>query len=221
MDKKVLIFVIMLLVIPMIVAEVELTIPFNQEYDLKRPCFNNGTYCSSSAVCNITISYPDGRLLTNNQLMTNQNSFHNLTLTNFNISELGIHSVVMICNDVGGDIAGNGKNTFEIEVTGDGFSFRTFPLQFSVIFLGFVLIIVSYFDDRMRLLRVAGGITLMGMGVVTLFPGYANFNYSTLQGLILGVVIIGLGFFFTIQDAFSFDKQVDHFDQHDDGRYHG
>lgn len=219
-NKLILSFVFILLVLPIVIAEVELTIPFNQEYDLKRPCFNNGTFCSPQAICNVTISYPDGSLLTNNQEMTNQNSFHNLTLTNFNISQLGVMPIIMICDDPGGSINASASDTFEIEVTGDGFSSRTFPLQFSLIFFSFVMIVVSYFNDKMRIFRVVGGIGLMGMGVVTLFPGYANFNYSTLQGQILGVSIIGLGLIFTIQDALSYDRQVDTFDQADDGRYH-
>ncbi len=215
------IFAILTGLLPIVYAEVELTIPFNQEFDLKRPCFNNGTFCSSSAVCNITITYPDGDILTNNQQMTNQNSFHNVTLTNLNISQLGIMPVVMVCDDPTGAVNGSAQDTFEIEVTGDGFRGLPFPLQFSVIALAFILIFISFFDDRMKLFRIIGGLMLMGMGVVTLFPGYANFNYSTLQGQILGISIIGLGLFFTIQDSLSFDRQVDHVDQADDGRFHG
>ncbi len=198
-------------------AVTEFIIPFNQEFDLKRACFNNGTFCSSSAICNATVFYPDGNILTNNQQMTNQFSFHNITFTNINISQLGTYSTFVICNDVGL----LGDDTFEIEVTGDGFKGLAFPLQFSIIFLGFILIFASYFDERMKIFRVVGGFTLMGMGVVTLYPGYANFNYSTLQGQILGLIIIGLGLFFTLVDSLSFDRQVDHFDQADDGRFHG
>lgn len=218
-DKILVTLIVMTLLVVslnVVYAETEFTIPFNQEFDLKRACFNNGTYCSTAAVCNATIFYPDGKLLTDNQGMTNQFSFHNLTLTNANISQLGTYSTFVICNDEGL----LGDDTFEIEVTGDGFKARAFPLQFSLIFLAFIMIISSFFDDRMRLFRTIGGVMLMGMGVVTLYPGYANFNYSTLQGQILGISIIGLGLFFTIQDSFSFDKQVDHFDQHSDGRFH-
>lgn len=210
----------LILVASFVVAEVELTIPFNQEYDLKRPCANNGTYCSAQAVCNATIIYQDGTLLTDNQQMTNQNSFHNITLTNLNISQLGIYPVSITCIDPAGSINASAFNTFEIEVTGDGFEFRTFPLQFSIIFLAFLGIFASFFDERMKMFRIIGGFTLMGMGVVTLYPGYANFNYSTLQGQILGYSIIGLGLLFTIQDVLSYNRQVDHFNQDDDGRFH-
>ena len=219
-NKLIALVFVFVLVGSFVIAEVELTIPFNQEFDLKRQCFNNGTFCSSGAVCNATIFYPDGTVLTNNQEMTNQNSFHNLTLTNFNISQLGIMSASMVCDDPNGQLIGSNFDTFEIDVTGDGFKSLPFPLEFSIIALAFILIGVSYTTDRLRLFRVIGGIMAMAMGVVTLYPGYANLNYSTLQGLIVGLTTIGLGFFFTISDAFSFDKQVDHFDQEDDGRFH-
>ena len=206
--------------LPSVYAEVELTIRFNQEFDLKRPCFNNGTFCSAQAVCNATIIYPNGNLLTNNQQMTNQNSFHNVTFTNINISQLGIMPVVIVCDDSAGAINASGTDTFEIEVTGGGFKGLTFPLEFSIIAFAFILIGVSYTTDKLRLFRYVGGLLAMGMGVATLYPGYANLNYSTLQGLAVGVSTIGLGFFFLISDSFSFDRQVDHYDQADDGRFH-
>lgn len=220
-NKLIIVMFGIILAIGFVVAEVELIIPFNQEFDLKRQCFNNGTFCSSATVCNSTIVYPDGAILTNNQEMTNQNSFYNLTLTNFNISQLGIMEVTMICDDPAGQIIGSNVDTFQIEVTGDGFGFRTFPLEFSIIAFAFILIGISYTNDRLRLFRTVGGILAMMMGVVTLYPGYANLNYSTLQGLGVGLTTIGLGFFFMISDSLSFDRQVDHFDQADDGRFNG
>jgi len=221
MKYKLLIFMFAIILVgSLVAAEVELIISFNQEFDLKRSCFNNNTFCSPEAVCNVTISYPDGSLLTNNQQMTNQNSFHNVTFTNLNISQLGVMPVTVICDDPAGAINASGDDSFQIEVTGDGFSFRTFPLQFSVIALAFLIIFASFFDERMKIFRVVGGFLLMGMGVVTLFPGYANLNYSTLQGQIVGYGSVGLGLFFTLMDSLSFDRQVEHFDQADDGRFH-
>ena len=49
----------------------------DKEVDLKVPCFNNGTYCSGSATCNVTILYPNSSVLVDNQLMTNGGSYHN------------------------------------------------------------------------------------------------------------------------------------------------
>ena len=122
----------------------------------------------------------------------------------------------MVCDDSGL----LGDDTFEVQVTANGFSGFAFPTELSFLVIGFVLIGSSYLNDRLRLFRIGGGILVMIMGVVTLYPGYANFNYSNLQGLTIGVSSIGIGFFFLISDAFSFDKQVDHFDQADDGRFH-
>ena len=213
-------FVTLTGLLPGVLAEIELTIPFNQEFDLKRPCFNNETFCSAAAVCNVTIIYPDGSILTNNQQMTNQNSFHNVTLTNFNISQLGIMPTIVVCDDPGGAVNASGKDTFEIEVTGDGFKPNVFPIEFSIFILGFILIATGKFKEDLGFFVTFGGMILMVIGVVTLYPGYSGLNYSTLQGQVVGIGGAGVGFYFMIERFFSRDKQVDHFDQEDDGRFH-
>ena len=50
--------------------------------DLKIQCIINGSYCSSTAICNLTVLYPNSTILINNKLMQNQISFYNYTLPN-------------------------------------------------------------------------------------------------------------------------------------------
>ncbi len=209
---NILYFLLILLVVPLASAE-DITISFNKEFDLKRQCINNGTYCSSSAVCNMTIFYPDGNTFLDNELMTNQISFHNVTLPSANINMFGKHPSLMVCTDSGGDISGNGVDPFIIEVTGDGKRNDVFPTQFSFIILGVVFIVISRVKSELSLFGSLGSMLLMVMGVITLYPGYSGFNYSTLPGQALGMSIIGLGFWFLIDKNFSKDEQDEFFTQ--------
>ena len=198
-----------LLFLPLISADIELTFPFNSEFDIKRPCFNNGTYCSPATECNLTLVSPNSAILVDNKVMTNQVSFHNYTIVKGANTQLGIMSASMTCRDGAVD----GENTFEIAITGDGVSNSPFPIQFSLISLGFILIIAGAMKERLRLMKHAGSILLMVMGVVTLYPGFAQLNYSNLSGLSLGLILIGLGFYYLIEDSFSRSVQENSYDQ--------
>lgn len=221
MNKKIIfMFAMILLVLPFVLGAVELTFPFNQEYDIKRPCFNNGSVCSSTAICAMTLSYPDGSILLDNATMTNQNSFHNVTISPSQNDQLGVYAASMYCLDE----SKSGQDTFQIQITGDGFEFNVFPTELSVLILGFILIFVGVIKDRLRLFKHIGSLIVMVMGVATLFPGWANFNYSNIQGLALGSASIGLGFYFLISDSFSRDDQEETYQSKnrevDDGRFH-
>lgn len=225
-NKKFIILAVVLgvFLLPNVLAIVELRFPYNTQFDLKRACFNNGSYCSSIAQCNITVIHPSANILLDNAPMTNNVSFHNITVFQDSNNELGIHQASMACCDNGAC----GTDTFEIEITGDGFEADIFPLEFSILIAGLVLIVVGTTQEKLRLFKHLGAILVMVMGVVTLYPGYANINYSTLQGLALGSGSIGLGFYFLIEDSFSRDEQQEGFAQPnqkenkdlEDGRFH-
>ena len=86
------------------------------DQDLKYPCINNGTYCSGSAVCNITIFSPINDVIINNSLMTNEFAWHNYTLNTTQTDTLGVHQVAIVCNDTGS----TGYSTFEYKITKSG-----------------------------------------------------------------------------------------------------
>ncbi len=201
--KPLIFLFLILLVLPLVSAQTELTFSFNDEVDLKRPCFNNGTFCSSSALCNITVIYPDGNLLLDNEPMTNQVSYFNKTIAQGGINQLGFYPSIMSCCDLGNC----GADTFDIEVTGDGLPNQVFPIQFVIIILSFFLIGLGYFFDGLRMFKHVGSIILMILGVITLYPGYSFINYTTLFGKAIGFSAIGLGFYFLIEDSFSRDDQ--------------
>lgn len=85
------------------------------QMDIKRPCFNNGTYCSSSAICNTTIIYPNSTILINNKQMQNQIAFHNYTLNSSLVSN-GEYETTITCID--GSQSGSETFFFEVNPTG-------------------------------------------------------------------------------------------------------
>lgn len=196
-------FLFIFLALPLAIAQEDPTFQFNKEFDLKRPCSDSGFFCDSTYQCNITLIYPDGNLLVNNQIMTNQVSFRNITILQPNNKQLGIIKGIESCNNV--TLAG--LNTFDVIITANGKKFQAFPNEFFIIILGLVMIGAGFVTERLRLFKHLGGILLMISGVITLFPGYNFINYSTLLGKSLGAILIGLGFYFLIEDSFSRDKQ--------------
>ena len=98
------------------IAQAELIYKANQEIDIKIPCFNNATYCSAAARCNLTANYPNSTIFINNLDMTNQGSYHNYTIDKINTGILGTYYSSMICDD-GGIL---GKSTFDFKITGNG-----------------------------------------------------------------------------------------------------
>jgi len=210
-----LLILILLIGIPFISAA-DFTFQVNEEVDLRIPCFNNGSYCSGSAVCNSTILYPNGDIMIIDSDMTANNSFFNVTLTKAQNNFLGEHSIIMVCCESGNC----GSNTHTMEITADGFASRQIPFQFLVVVFGFLLIGFGLMQERLRIFKHAGAMLVFIMGVLTLYPGYSFINWTTLMGKALGFLFIGLGFYFFIEDSFSRDKQVKHFDQADDGRFH-
>ncbi len=198
-----------------LVSAQTITKPFNQQFDFKRPCFNNGTFCSSSAQCNITIIYPDGATMINNQIMTFNSSFFNKTVLQSQNNKLGFHDVIMSCCD--SNVCG--KETPILEITGDGFPNKVFPTQFVIIILAFILVAVGFWFDGLRLFKHLGSILLMIMGILTLYPGYSFINYTTLLGKGLGFLAIGAGFYFLIEDSFSRESQEESYSQFPEGGF--
>jgi len=200
--------VFFVLFLPIILADTELTYPHEKLVNVRRPCFNNGTYCSDNAECNITIIAPDTSLVLDNQNMTNMASYHNVTTI---FHQLGVHSVYMSCCD--GGVCG--EDTFEIDVTGAGNATQIFPIQFSIILFAGLMIFGSFFNEKLRIFRYSGAALLMVIGVITLHPGYSGINWTNLEGLAVGTIAIGAGFVFLVQDAFSRKEEAEHYD-----RYH-
>lgn len=192
-----------------LVSAIDPVFQVNKEFDLKRACSDNGFFCGNDFTCNITLISPDGTLITNNTIMTDQISFRNITVTQVQNDELGIIKAIEGCNNV--TLAG--LDTFDIFITADGKPFQQFPIQFVVIILSLILVGVGLIQGRLRMFKHIGSMLMLIMGVITLFPGYSFINWTTLMGKGMGFGLIGLGMFFLIEDAFSRDEQDEHFEQ--------
>lgn len=206
--RKVLILLAILMVLPLMTAQ-NFIFPQNNVIDLKVSCFDQtNNFCNASVACNLTILSPIHTVIVDNQPMTFNTAFYNLTLNSSQTSNLGEHSTIGIC-------AGNttGFSTFTFLVTADGKPFEAFPNQFAVILFAIILVIFGLFDPRWTLLKHMGSITLMVMGVLTLFPGYNFINHTNLFGLALGSILVVMGFWFLIDDSFSREGQEERFQQ--------
>jgi hypothetical protein len=106
--------------------------------DLKVPCTNNGTYCSTSATCNTTIISPEGILTVNNGIMTQDNAIFNYTLSATQTAENGEYEFNVCCID--GDVTACKSLPFSItpngkEITEGG---ATYYLVFLFLIFSFV-----------------------------------------------------------------------------------
>lgn len=110
--------------------------PKDELIDLKYPCFNNNTYCSSNAECNITIFYPNTTMLVNNQLMTNQRSYHNYSILPI---ASGDYQVIMLCRD--GVLSGYSSFNFRITPSGEDATTGRALLYFLAIIVTFAILI--------------------------------------------------------------------------------
>lgn len=182
-DKKVnLLFIIaflfsMILFSSPVLAE-DLKFKQYQQASIARPCFNNGTFCSTQAICNSTVVNPNGRVILNNSLENNQGSVHNLTIRAGNLDILGIYDVSRTCIDPAGDVHGKGSETYVFLVTPSGSDDNSIA-QF--ILIGFILIFsvgaivfgINYQDPWITLF---GSFVLTLLGLYTLLNGLANYR---------------------------------------------
>ena len=166
--------------------------------------------CDNCTFNNITsVLNPNSLEVIGEFKMTKKGTVYNFTLSSTNATIFGTY----IVNGFG-DL--NGINTvwnYNFLVTANGKPFETFPNQFAVIALAFILIMFGLLNERYTLLKHMGSIILMVMGTLTLYPGYNFINHTTLFGLVLGSTLVGMGFWFLIEDAFSRTSQEERFHQ--------
>ena len=166
--------------------------------------------CATCTFNNITsVLDPNSNQVIGEFVMTRTGSVYNFTLTSGNVTLLGKY----IVNGIG-DL--DGTNTiwnYDFDLTADGRPFQKFPNQFAVILFALILIVFGLTNERYTLLKHMGSLIFMVMGVLTLFPGYNFINHTTLFGLALGSILVGIGFWFFIEDSFSRTAQEGRFNQ--------
>ena len=189
---------------------------FNQDLTFNAHVFNisNGVRIDNSSTdCNYHLFSNTGSLIVNQQQMVFDvvGLDYEINILQGNFTRLGEYSYLIVCNDTASSLGG--LVSVAMEVTADGKPSKPFPIQFSLIIFSFFLIVVGLVKERFRLFQLAGSIFMMVMGVLTLFPGYSFINWTTLTGLSLGTILIGMGFYFLLEPAFSREEQEEHFEQ--------
>lgn len=136
----------------------------NQEIDLKIPCYVNGSYCSAGATCDITIQYPNGTVIVNNQAMDYNPSYFNYTLDGSLTKVVGNYPCSMVCTDTGE--SGYKDFTFEVTTTGAG-------NELMINIIAFILIIIAIIFFVLGLNRQDWIITLLSSFIFII----AGFNF--------------------------------------------
>ena len=232
-------FLFLLVLTPMVVAQPPASFPavqftegfaieftqvpayeFNQDLTFNAHIFNlsNGVRIDNSSTdCNYHLFSNTGALIINQQEMV-FDTFgldYEISINQGNFTRLGEYSYLIVCNDTSNNLGG--LVSVGMELTADGKPSQPFPIQFSLILFSFFLITVGLVKERFRFFQYMGSILMMILGVLTLFPGYSFLNWSTLTGLALGTILIGMGFYFMLEPAFSREEQEEHFEQGSEG----
>lgn len=140
MDKKVVLFLFILLILPMVLG-----VPYyksGEVLELKVPCFLDGAYCSDSANCNITIIDSDGNVLVDDVNMTNSGAYFNYSFDNSD-GDVGIYTQQVVCVD-GGE-AGYSINDFKVTPSGVEGSTGDAVVYTVLLFVFLILMIACFF----------------------------------------------------------------------------
>lgn len=196
------------------------------QIDIKRPCVNNGTYCSISSICNATVIYPNSTLLINNKQMQNQVSFHNYTLNSSLVSN-GEYETIIICTDG----TSNTFETFFFEVNPTGIrstdqrqtaTSRALYVIFGlaiIFFVGFLTFSNPPVKYSFMIISIIFGVASINLAFQTLryevvsnelldvfdFLSAASFYFYWFAGGLLIIIWI-LTFFNTMNESFSKQK---------------
>ncbi len=175
MNKKILIILTILLVLPLVFAQ---TYQRETVVDLKIPFEVNGSSASSAATCNASINYPNGTYLKENASMTNRNNGDfNITLNASKLISSGEYEWRVFCCD--GTKCAAGYGSFEITPTGkeltSGQGFASIGLIISIILLSGLFAFFGFkFAETEKLFPIALFFMLISLilGVYTIHLGY-------------------------------------------------
>lgn len=183
----------------------------NQDFEFHFHVFNatTGLAVDNTTInCSFELLNGDGSELVDINVIDFVDDEWNINVLGGNFSRLGSYYWLVGCG------GGNGGFTSApLIVTADGFPSSDFPIQLSFIIFSFFLICIGLIKERFRLFQFTGSILMMIMGILTLYPGYSFINWTTLTGLALGTILIGIGFYFLLEPAFSRDEQEEYFEQ--------
>lgn len=156
-----------------------------------KPCINNGTYCSGSAICNYTVFNPNNEVIQDNTLGTNQGSYHNISIS---FDTIGVWKIDMVCHDGGKQ----GAETFFAQVTGSGFN-ESFGFYILVIIFSFGVILLGFHLSDAPI-TILGTFGLYFLGLYILFNGIVGVKDLTTTWAI-GIIILSVAMYISVKSA--------------------
>jgi hypothetical protein len=153
----------------------------------KGACVYNGSYCSSSTMCNISAFYPNGAIYINNQPTTNQVTFYNRTLPQ--TFTLGQYSAKLVCYDPVAGFSGVEDFVFTVTSTG-GTSGGNMTIFILLIAVAVIVFVMSFFMHN-EYIGALSGFLLASAGMYLLIYGIGIETNLYTRGV--GYVLIGLG----------------------------
>ena len=167
------------------------TFKVDKTVEYSKPCFDNGTYCSASAVCNFTVFNPENTIVINNQQAVNNLAYHSL---NISFDEIGLWKIDIVCVDGGR----KGADTFYAQVSGDGFNDSLgFYIIIVCLSLG-VIILGMWMEDP--IIIIFGSFGLYFLSLYILFNGITGIKDSVTTWAI-GLIVLGIAMYVSIRST--------------------
>ena len=193
---KKLILLVILLSIPFVFAATDTniiddTFQINKQINYAKPCFNNGSYCSGTAVCTFTIFNPDNTILLNNKTATNKGNYHNYS---FNVNNIGVYKVDQQCCDSGLC----GAETYYFEVTGSGYN-NNFGFYILILLITSAILFFG-FTIKDGWIALFGAMGLYFVGLYMLFNGI-DFIRNPWITRSFSLIILGIAGYISINTA--------------------
>ncbi len=162
-----------------------------------KPCINNGTYCTSSAICNYTFYDNDNTILFNNVLAENVGA-DGASIWQFNLSQnsTGLYKVDMVCLDFNNQ----GSETLYYEVTGDGL-LNSLAFYIIILAIGFGIIILG-FSLKDAPITIFGSFVLFFVSLYTLFNGIAG-TKDPVTTWAIGLILLGISMYVSVRSAYE------------------
>ena len=188
MENKIKIFFyisLIFLILPLVTAQ---TYQQNKPLNLKVPFEVNGSIPSASAVCNISIDYPNGTYLKQNASMTNlNNGDFNITLLGSELNTIGVYEWRAFCCD--GSQCAAGYDTFEITPSGFGAIGFGEGITLFIITIPILILAILFFIFSFKVSSFPAKLILMGLSLI-FFVVLLLFSMITLGQMLGGFDVL-------------------------------
>ena len=175
-------------------ADEDLTFKQWDTVDIKLPCSYKGANCALAAVCNISVTFPNGTFMVENQPMTNTgNGMPNYTLPTSGV--IGEHNYKQTCTQSGLSADDSGVITITTTGIGSNNKIPIFLLIFAVVLLIFGIIL------EQPTMGFFSGILFLMAGMYLMIYGFGDIADLYTQAFAL--IVIALGMVITIMAGFS------------------